>query len=293
MAGVRSAPAATDRSRLVELDFGRVFVCDRGPARDVDAVPLVLVHGLAVSHYEFRDVIPELAADRRIVAVDLPGCGESDRPPPKRAGSYALEWLAGALAEVLAVLRVDRFDLLGHSMGGAVATCLVERVPAWVRRLVLVDSICFTMPLPIEGAVVVLPWIGRRLFVHLACRAQVRRHLGRVYSTPELVDEEAVDVYWDRLARRGGREATYAMLRQIRNLDAMRERFAGLRIPTMVIWGDRDVLVPVELGRRLADLVPDADLRVIEGCGHSPNEERPEALIALVREHLGQRAPRR
>jgi pimeloyl-ACP methyl ester carboxylesterase len=274
-----------DRSRLVPTEGGRVYAVDRGPLEG-EHPPLVLLHGLLVTHHEFRGIIDELASDRRVIALDLPGCGESDRPTPEDADDYGLPWLAARVHEALTGLGVKRCDLLAHSLGGAVAVELAAGVPALVRRLVLVDAVVFPFELPLEGRMVLLPRLGPLLWKQLYRRSELRRHLVRVMSTPELLDERAVDVYWDRLGREGGREAAYAMLQQMTRLDPLRERLRALDLPTLVVWGDRDALMPVETGEQLAGLIAGARLAVVEGCGHAVPEERPEVLVELVREHL-------
>lgn len=278
-------PLPADRSRLVSTEGGRVFVVDRGPEAG-PALPLVLVHGLLVTHHEFRDVIDALAVDRRVIALDLPGCGESDRPDPDDADGYSLGWLAERVHEALGALGVLECELLAHSLGGAVAVELCTSVPVLVRRLVLVDPVVFPLELPLEGRMALLPRLGPFLWKQLYRRSDLRRHLQRVMSAPELVDERAVDVYWDRLGRDGGREAAYAMLQQMTRLEPMGEKLSKVAAPTLVVWGDRDALMPVETGERLCRLIPGAQLAVVEGCGHAVPEERPEALMELVRGHL-------
>lgn len=279
---------AEDRSRLVQTGGGRVYVMDRGPA-DGALPPLVLLHGLLVTHHAFREVMMPLCQERRVIALDLPGCGESDRPRPDEADGYSLSWLAGRVHEVMISLGVERCDLVAHSFGGAVAVQLAASVPALVRRLVLVDAVVFTMELPLEGKMALLPRLGPYLFKQLYRRADLRRYLGRVFSTPELLDERAVDVYWDRLGRDGGREAAYAMLLQMTKLDLLRDRIAQVKAPTLVVWGDRDSLMPLETAEQLVGLLAESELRVVEGCGHAVTEERPDALVELLREYLGPR----
>ena len=274
-----------DRSRLVPTEGGRVYVIDRGPL-DAELPPLVLLHGLLVTHHAFRHIIDPLAATRRVIAIDFPGCGESDRPPPHSAGDYALSWIAARVYETLGALGVREHDLLAHSFGGAVAVVAATSEPQLVQRLMLVDAVTFNMELPLEGRMALLPRLGPLLFKQLYRRADLHRYLTTVFSTPELIEESAVDVYWDRLGRHGGREAAYAMLVQMSALDSLRERVARVPVPTTVVWGDRDSLMPLETAERLVELLPEAELHVVEGCGHAVAEERPEALLELIREHL-------
>lgn len=275
-----------DRSRLVRTTAGRLFAVDRGPEQG-PRPPLVLLHGLLVTHHAFREILAPLAQERRVIALDLPGCGESDRPAPADADGYSLPWLATRVHEALVALGVERCDLIAHSFGGAVAVELAATVPALVGRLVLVDAVVFAMELPLEGKMALLPRLGPFLFKQLYRRADLRRYLGRVFSTPELLDERAVDVYWDRLGRDGGREAAYAMLLQMTQLDPLLERIPSIRAPTLVVWGDRDSLMPVDTAERLVERFADGQLRIVEGCGHAVAEERPDALIELLREYLG------
>lgn len=277
--------STSDRSGLVTLPFGRVYLRDVGPV--TDAPPVVLLHGLLVSHYAYRGVIPHLSRTRRVLALDLPGCGESDRPDPAVADGYSPVWLADAVVDVLAARDVLVCDLVGHGLGGAVALCLAELAPQRVRRLVLADTLCFPLPMPLEGRLSAMPVIGPRLLKYLFRRADLRRYLRRTHSSPELLDEASVDLYWDRLRREGGPEAAHAMIRQLAALDHMRDRLPRVRAPTRVLWGDRDALTPLEHGERMAELIPDADLRVVDGCGHATNEERPDRFAAVVAEHLG------
>lgn len=283
-------PAVADRSRLVPLDFGRLYLRDLGPDAPADGPPLMLIHGLLVYGYAFRALIPELADVRRLLIPDLPGAGDSDRPPPVHCAGYSPTWLARVLVALLDRLGVDQIDLLGHSWGGAVAVCLADVAPQRVRRLILVDATCFAMPFPIEGRVALVPGIGPYVFKNLYRRSALAHYLSRALADPSLFGDDDLDLYWDRLARTGGREAAYAMLTQLANderMAAMLPRLRALACPTRVVWGERDAIVPPDHAERLARAIPGASLTWVERCGHAVAEERPAALAALVREHVG------
>lgn len=275
-----------DRSRLVPLSSGRVFIRDLGP-RDSAEPPLLLLHGLLVTSYSFRGVLAALSQTRRVIAVDLPGCGESDRPDPSVAGDYAVPWLSDRVAELLGYLELPIVDVIAHSFGGTVAICLAADHPALVRRLVLVDAVAFPLELPLEGKLALLPRLGPYMFKTLYRRADLARYLGRALSTPELLEETALNVYWDRLSRDGGREATYEMLGHLTTLAWLSTRIEAVTARTLVVWGDRDTVVPVAQGERLTAKLADATLTVVQGCGHAVPEERPDRLGALVAEFCG------
>lgn len=279
-----------DRSRLVPLPWGRVYVVDAGPAPSVVSggappPPLVLLHGLFLTHYAFDALIPLLARGRRIVAIDLPGAGDSDHPAIADAEHYSLEWLAAATLAITAVLGCPRFDLLGHDFGGAIAITLAATARERVRKLVLLDPVVMSVSLPFEGPLGVVPSLGVDVFKRAIRRVDLKRLLVQSSSAPELVSEAEVAVYWDRLGRHGAREATHAMLGQLGALVRLRERFADVVASTVVVWGDGDRIVPPVQGERLAQLLPSARLELIEGSGHNPARERPAEVARIIEAH--------
>ncbi len=279
------APKPADRSKLHAFDFGRMYVLDRGPR---DAPTIVLLHGLLVHHYEFRHLIPRWADRYRVVAPDLLGSGNSDHPPADACEGYDLGFLARAVVALLHRLDVGSrpVHLVGHSMGGAVAGLVALELARAEVTLTLVDSSCFEMQMPLEGKLAMLPKVGPLVFTRVFGRGDLRRYFSRVFADPRKIDEQTIDIYWDRLARPGAREAAYAMLLQLSDLRAVTARFRELTCPTAVVWGALDRLIPVDHGRRLAAAIDGSSLHLIDGCGHAPNEEAPGALAAIVEQHI-------
>jgi pimeloyl-ACP methyl ester carboxylesterase len=242
---------------------------------------VVLVHGLASSMYTWADVIPALAKDHDVVAVDLPGFGGSDIPDDLSPSVYPDTVLA-----LMDRLGISRATLIGNSLGGAVAVVLAARHPERVRRLVLIDSAGFNLdpsrrPLilrllgfgPVAAALDALP--VRRSVVTAALR-QV--FYDRAHVTPEKVEE-----YLAPLARPGATEA-------IRSLLARQAAFGlpalvrEVRVPTMIVWGRNDRWIPAADADRFASAIPAARKVVLEECGHVPQEERPAELVHLLEE---------
>ena len=273
-----------DDSRLLEFSFGRVFVCDVSPpAAEIRKPPLVLLHGLFLTHHAFSRIIPKLAVDRRVVALDLPGAGDSDRPNPAQVDDYSFEWLADSVAEVLEALGVSACTLLGHDFGGTLALVLASKQPDTFGELFLLSPLALTVSLPLQGALAIAPSLGLEVFRRTLRRVDFVRLLEQGLSTPELLDDGDMHVFWDRLSRWGGREAAYAMLAQMPSVVRLRDRFAAVAVPTTLVWGDRDQIVPAEHATRLAALLPNATEAVIDGCGHNPAYERPHELVNLLR----------
>ncbi len=270
-----------DHSRLVELPFGRVFACDVH-ASDVQRPPIVLLHGLFLSHHAFSRLIPRIAAGRRVVALDLPGAGDSDRPNPASVDEYSFEWMADAVAATLEALGVSAATVVGHDYGGTLALVLASKYPQRVRETVLLSPLALSVSVPLPGALSIAPSLGLEVFRRTLRRVDFVRFLEQGLSTPELLDERDAHVFWDRLCRWGGPEAAYAMLVQMPSVVRLRDRFADVSVPTTLVWGDRDRIVSPDHSARLAALLPDAREVLIDGCGHNPAYEQPAEVARIL-----------
>jgi len=282
-------PSVVDRSQRVDLGFGGLFVAERAPAEEVALPALVLLHDLFLHHHAFARVAAALAAARRVLAPDLPGCGDSDAPPPAACDDYRPRWIARVLLECLEARQVGEVDLLAHGFGALVAAHLGELLGDRLRRLIVVAAPGGSgAPLGLLGR---LPGFASRVLPRLATRDLLRRYLERAQaSSSSSIDEGALALYWDRLARPGGVEAAMAMLGHLGE-PGLGERLAALRRRALVVWGSDDRLCPLVGGRRLADALG-AHLVVLDRCGHLPAEEAPEALVECVDAFLAEAAPR-
>jgi pimeloyl-ACP methyl ester carboxylesterase len=266
--------------RLVDVGGLRLFFHRTGKR---GGIPVVLVHGLAMAHYGFRDIVPALAsAGHDVIALDLPGHGESDRPS-SRDYSYDGETLSRTLEAFLDALDVDRARLVGHSMGGAVSLLLAARSPGRVDRLVLIDPIVFPFPLPLEGRILLTPVVGLAMFRSLFTRGLLQRYLRRqIFRDTSRVTEEWVDYLWERLNRPGGMEATHACLRFLSEPSLVEQCLPRVRVRTRILWGEDDQLLPSAWARRLAGAIAGSDFQLVQRCGHSPAEERPDQVLEAL-----------
>jgi len=243
---------------------------------------VLLIHGFAVSHWCWRHVVPGLAAEHDVIAIDLPGCGESDRPPPSSYRYDAPAFMETVLG-VLDALGLDRVSLVGHSMGGGVALYTAARRPERVDRLVAIDPLCYPYRMPPEGRLLLTPYIGPALYRTLYTRGMVRYYMRRqVYRDPELVTDEWVDYVWERLNRPGGMEAAHAVLRFCQSPGIIARTVRAIRAPTLVMWGADDRIFPSAFAPRLQADIPGAEASIVKECGHAPPEEKPEAVTRAV-----------
>jgi pimeloyl-ACP methyl ester carboxylesterase len=273
--------------RFVDTSAGRIFVHRAG--RSSGSEPLVLLHGLMMSHWIFRPVLAELARDREVIAIDLPGFGESDRPHPDKY-RYDAPAFAATLVELFDALGLARADVLGHSLGASAALVLAARHPERVDRLVLVCPAVYPLPVYPEHQLM-LSRLGPFLWNHVMGKRELARSWrGRHVRDPAVISDELLDYVWTRLNRAGGREAAYAAALALSKLSNSSADPGRVRAPTLLIWPEEDRVVPLAHGKRLAKLIPGARLSVVPACGHDVFIERPDELMRVLAPFLSERA---
>ncbi|HEY6928933.1 MAG TPA: alpha/beta hydrolase [Thermoanaerobaculia bacterium] len=241
----------------------------------------VFVHGLLTSSASWGRVLPAAGERGHAIAVDLPGFGYSDRPWPY---DYAVGGQSAHLLHFLDARAIDHAVLVGSSLGGAVALLTAAARPDRVRALVLVDAASPASRIPWTIRALRTPGIGElemELYIKPFLEFGLRE---RLYANPKNVTPELVEREWRPVTVPGTRRAALAAIRSnVRGYESLWQKF---QVPTLVIWGLDDRLLPVAEGHRLASLIPGAKLVVLPGAGHLPQEEQPEAFSRAVSEFL-------
>jgi pimeloyl-ACP methyl ester carboxylesterase len=253
-----------------------------------EGAPLVLVHGIGASSSTWDPVVDLLAeTGRSVVTLDLPGHGRSS----KERGDYSLGALASTVRDLLDHLDVPRAVVVGHSLGGGVAMQFTYQFPERVEGLVLVASGGLgeeTFPLlraaTLPGAEIVLPLITHPRT--LAVMGVAGGALSRIGLNPEALSADAVRTLQE-LDEPQARNAFLATLRGVvdfrgQRVSAVSKLSSASGVPTLLIWGDRDPVIPVEHGVRAHELLPDSRLVVFPGAGHEPHRFDPERFAELV-----------
>jgi pimeloyl-ACP methyl ester carboxylesterase len=235
--------------------------------------PLVLVHDYLSSHVAWDDVLPRLARRFRVVVPDLPGFGDSEKPPPGRY-RYDFDGFSESLVDLLAALHMPRVSLCGHAMGGAVALTVAATHPHVVDRLVLVNPLVYPPRPDALSRIAGLPVLGPLVFKQLYGRSLFRaRFAGSAVARRERLFE-----IFDVPAAREAAWATMCSMLDTRPLTASVPRVSA---PTLIAWGRANRAAPVEQGRRLARELRGSRFEVFD-CGMSPAEEVPEAFASSV-----------
>ena len=254
-----------------------------------DPEPLVLLHGTSSSLHTWEGWVASLRGSRRVITFDLPGFGLTGPFSGQYAQAvYRGDDYARFTLDVLDALHVDRFDVGGNSLGGEVAWRTAAMAPARVGRLILVDASGY--PFTPRHLPIGFQLARFRLFAWLAesltPRALVEDSVRDVYGDPSRITDSLVDRYFELTLREGNRHALTERLRIMPD-DLAPERIRGLRLPTLILWGDRDRLIPPDSAHRFLQDIPGSRLVTFPNLGHVPQEEDPARSVAPVRAFLG------
>lgn len=247
---------------------------------------ILLLHGFGGSTFSWRDSLPHLSRTHRVVALDLFGFGYTERP--RRLRHYSRRGQVDLILGVLDRLGVARAHVIGHSYGGGLAMTLAAKHPERVRSIVLVNSTAPNWAISRRrnlAEISPLTWLFVRGY---ALRpATVRTALERSWHDDSLVTDEIVDGYLKRLRIQGAARA-YRGLTVPMSHEAEEDLVVvqDLTQPTLVIWGVEDELIPVEDGELASSQMRNSRFVPLEGTGHSPMEEDPQAFLALVEDFL-------
>lgn len=272
--------------KSVRTASGTVAYVDQGKG------PVVLfVHGVLVNSHIWRHQIERFAGERRCIAVDLLGHGDSEVGPE---GDLSSAGQARMLGELLDALKIDAIDLVGNDGGGAVAQMLAVARPHQVRSLTLTD--CDTHdnwpPAAFMGFVELCARgeLKSLLDAMVADKSVFRDALGPCYEQPSKVSDETIDAYLqpfvrspDQLKALEGFVAAF----DNRQTVAIASKLAELRAPTLIVWGDDDVYFDAKWADWLAAKIPGTRKKVVlPGARLFLFEERPAEFNALLDEHL-------
>lgn len=260
---------------------------DEGPRND--PTPLVLVHGTAASLHTWQGWVGDLHARKRVITFDLPGFGLTgpfggDYP----RDDYHADLLARFTLDFLDALRVGRFAIGGNSLGGEVAWRVATLAPARVDRLILVDATGYAFVpdhIPVGFQLARVPVINH-ISEWLTPRSVVEDSVRDVYADPSRVTGALVDRYFEMMTREGNRRALNIRMREIAT-DLAPERIRTLKLPTLILWGAQDRLVPPVNAQHFHDDIAGSQLVVLPGLGHVPQEEDAPRSVVPVRAFLG------
>jgi len=277
----------TAYDRRVEVDGIETQYLEAG-----DGPPLLLLHGHEQSATSWRWVIPTLARSHRVLAVSLPGTGESDPAVGHHApGNDMSPFLATFLDTLGVELPVH---VVGHSAGGAIALRMALAAPARIRTLTLVDSAGLGQAVHPLLALDTLPGIGELAIMMSRIPggdvARTSMSTAMLFAQPWRIPAEFLAEHHALGRRPGQLETSTAMARALFAANGQRqillEHLPTLTTPTLIIWGGCDYLLPAHQAQTAVNLLPNGRLSVFSDCGHLPHIEQPDRFAAVLSDWL-------
>jgi pimeloyl-ACP methyl ester carboxylesterase len=300
MTDLVDAPPAEPAARPTRFDtrirFRTIHGYDRAYRLAGSGPALLLLHGIGDSSESWAPLMPALAERYTVVAPDLLGHGASDKP----RADYSVAAYANGMRDLLDVLGIDQVTVVGHSLGGGVAAQLAYQYPQRVDRLVLVGTGGVTRQVtPIlrlaaapfaELALPMFKWPGSRLLGLLFLE------LNRRLDTDLGCDRDELVRVFDGLP---DGPARFSFTRTLRSAVDWRGQVVTMLdrsyladgLPTLLVWGDRDAVIPVDQGHLAHAAMPSSRLEIFEGAGHFPHHVDPERFVALLDEFIGSTVP--
>jgi len=253
--------------------------------------PVLLIHGITNRAASWEPVMRQLAGEFELIAPDIPGHGDSER----QRGDHSLGAHASIMRDLLGTLGWERGTVVGHSLGGGVAMQFAYQFPEYVERLVLIDSgglgrevspLIRSAALP--GAEQVISLLASEPLLNVG--SAVGRALGTlgIQLGPDLAEISA------GIASLGDAERRAAFVRTVRSvmsplgqrINATDRLYLAEDVPTMIVWGDRDPLIPVEHAYAAQEAVPGSRLEIIEGAGHFPHLDDTDGFCDLFEDFM-------
>lgn len=273
-------------SQWLRVDGVDTHVRDEGRADD--PLPVILIHGTSASLHTWDGWVGSLASERRVIRYDLPGFGLTG---PADDHDYRLQRYVRHLTRLLDRLQIERAVLVGNSLGGQIAWASAVLAPDRVAGLVLIDAAGYPFKpksIPIGFRLALNPTLAP-LVRHLLPRPIVAASVRDTYGDPTRVSDALIDRYFELTLRAGNRQAVIERFQQLDHGE-MSQRIVEVRVPTLILWGARDRLIPPENGALFQADIADSELVEFEDLGHVPHEEDPVRTVAAAGRFLALRA---
>jgi pimeloyl-ACP methyl ester carboxylesterase len=274
--------------KTVRVDGTPVNYVDVGSG---DGEPVVFVHGLAGQWQNWLENIPRVAQERRTLALDLPGSGLTPEPRDR----ITIPGYGRCVDAFCERLELGRVAMVGNSMGGYIASEVAIQFPARVSRLVLVSAAGISSAGTVRAPILTAGRVATAITTYTAARHRqlaarpLSRHLSLalVARHPRLL---RADLAYEGFFKGVGKPGFDDALRACLEYD-FRDRLPDVGVPTLIVWGENDAIIPVRDANEFERLIPDSRKIVMRDTGHIPMAERPQAFNDLLMEFLAEAGP--
>ncbi len=253
-----------------------------------EGTAVILIHGIGDAVETWRSNINVLAEHHRVYALDIVGFGHSDKPPIQPSLSFGAQFVS----DFMETQHIERASVIGNSMGGGISLQFAIQFPDKLEKLVVESGAALGKGLATFFHLFSIPIIGELLT--RPSRWGTAWLLRRVAYDPALITDELVELYYQLCKLPGAQRSFLSTLRVGVNFSGQRPRFVRpivdnldkITCPTLIIWGKQDRVIPVAHAQIAKNGIPNAELHILDPCGHEPHFERPNDFNRLVLDFL-------
>ncbi len=277
------ASAQTQINQVFEYsDTVKINYCMEGNGKDV----LVLLHGLGASSTSWEEITPLFPLDKyKLYLVDLKGHGLSSKPDDNK---YSIEDHGLIISAFIEKIVKDKVILVGHSFGGSVALCTYitqkEHHNLRIKKLVLLDCGAFKDEIPFFVYYLKIPIINVPSQSLFSPQFRAKVTLKRLFFDKKRITDKILaryTVYFkDKDAKKPLRETAAQIIPP--DYNSLIEKYKGIKVPTLIIWGEKDRVLSIENGQKLNQIIHSSQLQIVPQCGHVPQEECPEQTYKIL-----------
>jgi pimeloyl-ACP methyl ester carboxylesterase len=255
-------------SKEIIIHGNRLYYQESGSGQ-----PLVLIHGWTGSSFDWRLVLPTLAQRFRVIVPDQIGFGKSDKPRI----DYTIENFVEYLDELIENLKLEKVNLAGNSLGGHIACEYALSYPAKVKTLILIDAAGVRTKLPPFFKLVRIPGLLEWGMARISPGRYKRFMKTRgPYYNRDIITDDLVKGHMNSFLTKQGIKAAAKSFRRNIGTVYVEDRLEELNIPVLIIWGNKDITLPISMGYTFHRKIKDSKIIIIENCGHVPMEEKPD-----------------
>ena len=273
---------ANNASSFILVDGMEVHYRDEGDL--TDTIPIILIHGTASSLHTFDAWTEILKKTKRVIRMDLPAYGLTGPFPD---GNYSMAHYTVFLKEFLKALNIKQCVLAGNSLGGQIAWNYALEQPKMVNKLILIDAAGYPLKsksVPIGFKIGRMPVLNK-ILTFITPRFIVKSSVENVYFDKSKVTDSLVDRYFELTLRAGNRQAFVDRFKMTDDEKAY-IKIKNIVQPALILWGENDLLIPVENAYKFQKDLPNNSLFLLDKCGHVPMEESPKESLKPVIDFL-------
>ena len=256
--------------KTTEIDGSKIRYFEVGTSKET----LLLLHGLGASAERWQEVIPLFAKKFRVIVPDLIGFGYSDKPMVDYTTDYFAEFVSKFVNEI----GIKKMNIIGSSLGGQIAAESIINYDVNVKKLVLVS--------PSGVMKHSTPALNAYISAALYPNTDSALNAFQVMSGRKKIDEKIVSGFIERMQLPNAKMAFMSTLLGLSNSEAITEKLQLITIPTLIVWGENDPVIPIDYAQSFVSGINDCRFYKMTGCGHTPYVEKPKAFFQIVADFL-------